>query len=69
MEQPTIKEINAALSEYFEVFDIAGARSAALQKTVALRKAKTTWAGKDEHEFMFKIDRFLDEHCTGWRGV
>lgn len=69
MEQPTISEINAAINEYFEVFDIVGSRSAALQNAVALRKAKTTWVGKEEHDFMFKIDRFFDEHCIGWRGV
>lgn len=69
MKQPTIEEIKSAWNEFFQVIDIAGARSDALRNLIDLRKAKTTWIGAEENDFMFKINQFLDEWCAGWRGV
>ena len=65
-EQPNISEIIVALNELAIVFDIPGARGLALQDLIRLRKAKTTWVGKEENDLRFSIDSALDEASPGW---
>lgn len=66
-EQPTASQIVAQITELSIVFDIPGARAEAMRELLALRKAKTTWVGKEENELRYKLDSILDECTPGWR--
>ena len=66
-EQPTVSQIVAAVTELSIVFNIPGARSEALRDLLALRKAKTTWVGKEENDLRLKLDAVLDDCTPGWR--
>lgn len=68
-EYPTIEDFNAAINEFFIVIDIAGSRSAAIQKIQSMRKLKTSWIGEPENTLRFNIDKILDQFGAGIYGA
>ena len=60
-EYPTINDFEEAITDFFVCIDIPGSRGVALQKIAAMRKIKTTWAGKEENEMRFRLDRLLEQ--------
>jgi hypothetical protein len=65
-QQPTVSQINEALTDYSIVYGIPGAATESMQKLFALRKAKTTWM-PEEQKFRFRVDAMLDQEFPQWR--
>lgn len=66
MEQPTIAEMRRVIDDFFQCIDISGSRSAAIVELLDMRRNKTSWVGKEENDFRFNVDEFLDEVSPGW---
>jgi hypothetical protein len=65
-EQPTLRELQNAVDDFFQFDTHDRMYRITLSKLIQLRKEKTSWVGKDENNFRFRIDSLLDKAAPDW---
>ena len=65
-EQPTLDELKDAVECFFQCAGSEIIQRAAFGEVLRLRRAKTTWVGKEENDYRYRIDDLCDKVQPGW---